>query len=109
MPLGAYSGGMARLPSDPIGTTYVTFSGVHSGSEIRVFRPDGTEAAGIESCADDQMLTWGIYTSGSANNTVTVRIVNFLYKIKEFNFTSSVGSTMLPVQQEIDPWAVNPP
>lgn len=100
--------GTLRLPTDPIGTTTVTFDGVNVGSEIRVYLPDGTEAAGIESCAVDQVLSWSVYAPGSANNTVTVRIVHPTYKIKEFDYTASTGAVSLPVQQEIDKWYSNP-
>lgn len=95
-------------PDDPIGTTTVTFSGVNAGSEIRVYLPDGSVADGIETCSDNQALAWSVYAPGSTNNTVTVRIVNMAYKIKEFSFTSTVGTVSLPIQQEPDPWYSNP-
>lgn len=97
-----------RSPTDPIGTTTVTFDGVNAGSEIRVYLPGGVEAAGIESCATDQVLTWSVYAPGSPNNTATVRIVHPNYKIKEFDYTASTGATSLSVQQEIDKWYSNP-
>lgn len=97
-----------RLPTEPVGTTTVTFDGINAGSEIRVYLPDGTEAAGIESCAADQVLSWSVYAPGSPNNTVTVRIVHPTYKIKEFDYTVSAGAVSLPVQQEIDKWYSNP-
>lgn len=97
-----------RLPTEPVGTTTVTFSGVNANSEIRVYLPDGTEAAGIETCSADHVLTWNVYAPGSANNTVTIRIVHVDYKIKEFDYTSSVGAVSLPVQQERDKWYSNP-
>lgn len=96
------------LATDPVGTTTVTFSGVNSGSEIRVYLPDGTEAAGVESCDADHALSWSVYVPGSARNTVTVRIVNTEYKIKEFSYTAAEGAQTLPVQQELDKWYVNP-
>ncbi|MBK7002117.1 MAG: hypothetical protein IPH35_19795 [Rhodoferax sp.] len=96
------------LPTDPIGTTTVTFAGVNAGSEIRVYLPDGTETAGVESCDANHVLTWSVYASGSSNNTVTIRIVNTAYKIKEFSYTSVAGTQSLPVQQEADKWYVNP-
>lgn len=97
-----------RLPTEPVGTTTVTFDGINAGSEIRVYLPDGTEAAGIESCAADQVLSWSVYAPGSPNNTVTVRIVHPTYKIKEFDYTVSTGAVSLPVQQEVDKWYSNP-
>lgn len=101
--------GRQRLPTDSIGTAAVTFAGVNAGSEIRVYLPDGSEAAGVESCDADHVLTWGVYPAGSANNTVTVRIVHPTYKIKELVYTvSGAGPQQLPVQQEIDPWYSNP-
>lgn len=99
---------VAALPTDPVGTTIVTFSGVNAGSEIRIYLPDTTEAAGIETCAADQMLSWPVYSAGSPNNTVRVVIIHLDYKIKEFNYTSVVGTQSLPVQQERDKWHSNP-
>lgn len=100
--------GVCRLPTDPIGTTTVTFDGVHAGSEIRVQLPDLSEAAGVETCDDNHVLTWSVYASGSANNTVRIVIVHPDYKIKEFSYTSRVGAQSIPVQQEIDKWYSNP-
>ena len=105
---GLSSLGTARWPTDPIGTTIVTFDGVNAGSEIRVYLPNGTEAAGVESCDDNHVLTWSVYASGSANNTVRVVIVHLDYKINEFNYTGRVGSQSIPVQQEHDKWYSNP-
>ena len=99
---------VAALPTDPIGATTVTFSGVNAGSEIRVYLPDGTETAGVETCDANHVLTWQVYAPGSANNAVTVRIVANAWKIKEFNYTSAVGNVSLPVQQEADKWYSNP-
>jgi len=95
------------LPTDPIGTTTVTFSGIQADTEIRVYLPDGTELTGIESCAASQVLTWPVYAPG-ANSVVTIRLVNVAYKIKEFDYTPVVGTQSLPVQQEADRWYSNP-
>lgn len=96
------------LATDPAGITTVTFSGVNAGSEIRVYLPDTTEAAGIETCSTDQVLVWPVYSAGSPNNTVRIVIIHPDYKIKEFNYTSSVGTQSLPIQQERDKWYSNP-
>jgi hypothetical protein len=95
------------LATDPIGIATVTFFGVVASSEIRVYYPDQTEAAGIESCAANQVLTWSIYQS-DVTNTVIIRIIHPDYKIKEFTYLSSSGNTTLPVQQERDKWYSNP-
>ena len=100
--------GVCRLPTDPIGTTTVTFDGVNAGSEIRIQLPDLSEAAGVETCDDNHALTWAVYSSGSANNTVRIVIVHPDYKIKEFSYTSRVGAQSIPVQQEPDKWYSNP-
>lgn len=100
--------GMVAWPTDPIGSTTVSFDGVHAGSEIRVQLPDLSEAAGVETCDDNHVLTWSVYASGSANNTVRIVIVHPDYKIKEFSYTSRVGAQSIPVQQEIDKWFSNP-
>lgn len=98
-----------RLPAEPIGTTTVTFSGVNAGSEIRVYLPDGTAHAGVESCDANHALTWVYFAAGNSNNTVTIRIVHPSYKIKEFEFTTAPAATQsIPVQQEPDKWYSNP-
>ncbi len=106
-PFGVKSWGLIRLPTDPIGNTTVTFSGIQADTEIRVYLPDGTELTGIESCAANQALTWPVYAPG-ANSVVTIRLVNVAYKIKEFDYTPVVGTQSLPVQQEADKWYRNP-
>lgn len=97
-----------RLPADSIGNTSVTFQGINANSEIRAYLPDGTETAGVELCDADHVLTWGVYSAGSPNNTVRVVVVHPDYKIKEFNYTASLGSASLPIQQERDKWYSNP-
>lgn len=99
---------LAPLPSDSIGNTTVTFSGVNAGSEIRVYLSDTTEMAGVESCSADHVLIWAVYSPGSPNNTVRVVIVHPDYKIKEFTYTASLGNQSIPVQQERDKWYSNP-
>lgn len=100
--------GVSSWPTDPIGTTTVTFDGVNAGSEIRVYLPDGTEVAGVETCDNNHVLNWSVYASGSANNTVRIVIVHPDYKIKEFSYTSRIGAQSIPVQQEPDKWYSNP-
>lgn len=100
--------GIKRLPTDSVGTAAVTFVGVQAGSEIRVFLPGGTEVAGVETCSADHALSWPVYSVGSPDNTVTIRIVHAAYKIKEFTYTSALGAQTLPVQQEPDKWYSNP-
>lgn len=99
---------IARLPTDPIGTTTVTFSGVNAGSEIRIYDPSANELAGVETCTANHTLIWPVYSNGSPNNTVRIVIIHHDYKIKEFTYTSVVGNQSIPVQQEPDPWYSNP-
>lgn len=106
--LGGIALGVARLPNDPIGTTSVTFDGVNAGSEIRIYLPDGTEVAGVETCDANHVLAWSVYAPGSPNNTVRIVIVHLDYKIKEFAYVSRVGAQSIPVQQEPDKWRSNP-
>lgn len=106
MGLGAHA--VASLPTDPIGNTTVTFAGVQAGTEIRIYLPDGTEAAGVEECSANHTLAWAVYAAGSPNNTVTIRIVHPAYKLKELEYTSTVGATTIPIQQDRDKWYSNP-
>ena len=106
--IGRVSLGVAAWATDPIGTTTVTFSGVNAGSEIRVYLPDTTEAAGVELSGANPVLAWSVYAAGSPNNTVRIVIVHPSYKIKEFTYTSAAGNQSIPVQQEPDKWYSNP-
>lgn len=94
-----------NLPDDVVGLATVTFTGVSADSEIRVYKSNGDELAGIESCASNQVLSWYVYQE---SNQVTIRIVHSSYKIKQFEYTAVVGSQSLPIQQEVDKWYTNP-
>ncbi|MBA4340892.1 MAG: hypothetical protein C0423_01940 [Methylibium sp.] len=94
--------------TDSLGAAQVTFAGVQAGSEIRVYLPDMTEVAGIENCAANQTLSWSVFAPGSPNNTVRIVILSTGYRLKEFNYTASVGAQNLPIQQERDQWYSNP-
>ena len=110
IPIGVAGGsfGIARWPSDSIGTTSVIFSGVKAGSEIRVYLSDLTEIAGIESCVDNQVLDWGVYASGNPNNNVRIVIISLSNKILDFNYVSIQGNQSIPIFQEEDPWFNDP-
>jgi hypothetical protein len=95
------------LPTDPIGTTTVTFSGVNAGSEIRVYLPDGTELTGIEYCAANQQLAWSVYAPG-ANSTIYITILLRGYRWMRFNYTPVVGNQTLPIFQIADLGYSNP-
>lgn len=100
--------GTFSLPTDPIGTCTRTFDGVPAGSEIRIYRADGVELAGVESCASaDPQLSWSVYAPG-ANSVNRIVIINLAYKIKEFIYTPSVGTGSIPVQMDDDDWYSNP-
>lgn len=105
---GANASGVFAFPTDPVGTTSVTFDGVNAGSEIRIYLPDGTEVAGVETCDENHVLAWSVYAPGSPNNTVRIVIVHLDYKIKEFTYVSRIGAQSIPVQQEPDKWRSNP-
>ena len=100
--------GVCRLPTDPVGTTNVTFSGVHAGSEIHVYLPDGTEVAGVESCAADQELAWPVYSHGSVNNTVSITIIKRGLRWQKFNYASKLGAQSIPIFPQPDLGYNNP-
>jgi len=105
---GDHSCGLQRLPTDPIGTINGTFDGVPASSEIRVYRADGVELAGVESCASSNpSLSWPVYAPG-ANAVNRIVIINLAYVIKEFNYTPSVGTVSIPIQMDDDDWYSNP-
>ena len=100
--------GIQRLPNDPIGMTTVIFDGVAAGCEIRVYDPELNEVAGIETCAENQALSWPVFAFGSPKNNLRVKIINVAYKIKDFPYTARVGEQSVPVQLESDNWYRNP-
>lgn len=108
MPAMPASLSIAALPTDPIGSATVTFSGVQAGTEIRVYLPDGTEAAGVEDCTADPVLTWPVYAAGSPNNTVFITLLKRGYRWQRFNYHSIVGSQTLPIFQIADLGYSNP-
>lgn len=97
-----------RMPNDPVGMTTVTFDGVLAGCEIRIYDPDLNEVAGIESCAENQALSWPMYALGSPKNNLRVKIINVAYRIKDFTYQARVGEQSIPVQMEPDNWYSNP-
>lgn len=97
-----------RLPTEPIGSTQVTFSGVNAGSEIRVYLPDGTEAAGIEECNANHVLTWHVYGPESPSNTVSITLLKRGFRWQKFLYTSSIGNVNLPIFQITDLGYRNP-
>lgn len=112
--LGSIAMGVARLPTDPIGTTTVTFSGVAAGSEIRVYLPDGpngaagTEVAGLDSCVENQQLSWAVYAPGSPNNNVWIHLLKRGLRWQKFSYTSKVGAQSIPIFQNTDLGYNNP-
>lgn len=111
---GLFAVGNARLPSDAIGTTTVTFAGVNAGSEIRVYLSDGpdgsagTEVAGLDSCVANQQLTWDVYSAGSPNNNVWIHILKRGLRWMKFSYTSKVGAQSIPIFQNADLGYNNP-
>lgn len=85
-------------------STTVTFAGIPAGLEIRVYDSALNELAGVESCAADQALSWGI----PSPSTVGVKIVGAAYKIKDFSYASVAGNQSIPIQMEPDRWYANP-
>lgn len=107
-PVGMNGFAVAALPTDPQGTTTVTFSGVNAGSEIHVYLPDGTELTGTESCTANQQLTWPVYAPGSPNNTVSITLIKRGIRPQKFEYLSSVGNKTIPLFPQPDLGYNNP-
>ncbi len=106
-PVGACVSSVQALPTDPIGTTTVTFSGIQADTEIRVYLPDGAELTGIEECAANQVLSWNVYAPG-ANSTMYITLLKRGYRWQRFNYTPVVGAQTLPIFQITDLGYSNP-
>lgn len=102
------SSGVFSFPTDPVGTTTITFSGVTVGSEIHVYLSDGTELTGTESCTANQQLTWQVYAPGSPNNTVSITIIKRGLRWQKFEYISSVGDKTIPLFPQPDLGYNNP-
>ena len=100
--------GRMRLPTEPIGTTTVTFSGVQAGTEIHVYLLDGTEVAGVESCGPNHVLAWSVYAAGSPNNTVYITLIKRGLQWRRFNYQSQLGAQSIPIFQQSDLGYNNP-
>lgn len=96
------------LPTDPQGSTSVTFDGIAPGTEIHVYLPDGTEVAGTESCVAGQVLSWPVYAPGSSNNTVAITLIKRGLRWQKFSYTSQLGAQTLPIFQNPDLGYSNP-
>lgn len=107
-PIGAFPFSAASKPDDPIGVTNVTFDGIPADCEILVQLSDGTQVAAVENCIVNQILTWTVYSAGSPNNLVTIKVVDIRYRLKVFTYTSRVGDQSIPIQMEEDVWYKNP-
>lgn len=107
-PIGMAACSVAALPTDPVGTTTVAFSGVTVGSEIHVYLPDGTELTGTESCTANQQLTWQVYAPGSPNNTVSITLIKRGIRPQKFEYLSSVGNKTIPLFPQPDLGYNNP-
>ena len=103
-----------RLPTEPVGTTSVTFDGVIAGSEIRVYLPDGpdgaagTEVAGLDACVANQQLSWAVYAPGSQNNNVWIHIIKRGLRWQKFSYASQAGAQSIPIFQNTDLGYNNP-
>lgn len=100
--------GKLRLPTDPAGSTSVTFDGIVPGTEIHVYLPDESEVAGTESCVAGQVLSWPVYAPGSPNNTVTITLIKRGLRWQKFTYTSRLGDQSLPIFQVPDLGYSNP-
>lgn len=89
-PMGLCVFSVAALPTDPIGSTTVTFQGVLDGTEIHVYLHDGTELTGVESSTVNPVLTWPVYAPG-ANSTVYITLIKRGYRWQRFDYTSRIG------------------
>lgn len=96
-------GGINPAPNDfAVASTTVTFSGVIAGTEIRVYRFDGVELAGIEECVANQVLTWETYALGSFYNVVQITLLLRGYRWQKFPLTSTIGARSIPIFQTAD-------
>ena len=84
-------------------STTVTFSGVPSGTEIRVYDQSQNELAGVESSLANPSLAW-VLTGAD----VRIVIINLDYVLQEFTYTPVSGSVTLPIQMDDGTWYSNP-
>lgn len=99
---------LAKIPSDPLGVTTVTFSGVVPGTEIAVIDSNGNIVADVENCVANQQIALPFYQSGNSLNDVTFRLISLQYVDQDISFTLTPSNVTVPVQQRIDRNYLNP-
>ncbi len=90
------------LPTDPVGTVSVSFSGVKVGSEIKLFNADKALLDGTESSGVLPAFTMQRYAPGSQYNNVRILIMNLGYEVIDIPYELPSVNTTIPVFQRID-------
>ena len=101
---GTFSGFYSRqaLPTDPVGTVDISFTGVKLGSEIKIFDDDSTLLDGTESSGATPSFTLQRYAPGSPYNTLRILIIALQYEVIDITYELTATDTTIPVFQRID-------
>ena len=90
------------LPTDPVSTVDISFSGVKNGSEIKIFSYEKTLLSGTESSNGIPIYTLSRYAPGSLFNTVRILIMNLGYEVIDLTYDIPITNSTIPVFQRID-------
>jgi len=104
VPLGRYALGVARLPSDPIGTFTLTLTNLVVGSAIQIEDQAGTTTLHNQTCdATSETIVLSAYASGSALNSLRIKVRKGsaapYYRPFETLTTAIVGSQSIYIAQ----------
>lgn len=100
--------GVQRLPDEPIGSIFLTLTGIKSGSEASVFNQNGDLLATNELTSGDVVFQLPVYASGSANNNVRIFISSLQYENIDIQFSLRRENSTIPFFQRIDRTYKNP-
>lgn len=97
-----------RLPSEPIGSIYLTLTGIKNGSEVHIFNASGDAIADSESTSGDVVFQMNVYSAGNANNTVRIFVASLGYENIDIRYTLPTQNVSVPFFQRIDRTYKNP-
>lgn len=97
-----------RLPTDPVGETRITLTGLRPGSDVSVFSRDSSILDARENVTGSVTFTLNRYLSGAPNNTIRFLVLNLSYEVIDFLFEMQAVDSTIPVIQRIDRSYRNP-
>ncbi len=103
-PMGLMAWSVNRFPTDPVGTTTVTFDGVVAGSALQIESQDGSAVLHNSTAPGGSFgVTLSVYAPGSPLNAWRIKVRKGTsaptYQPYETLMTATVGSSSIYINQ----------